>query len=71
MITWILTAISLFGNWLNCRKLRVCFIVWILCNVGWLSYDLAGFVYARAVLDAVQIGFSIYGYINWRKTDGS
>ena len=71
MITWVLTAISLFGNWLNCRKLRICFIVWIFCNVGWLGYDFAGSVYARAVLDSVQIGFSVYGYINWRKADGS
>lgn len=64
-MTWLLTAISLFGNWLNCRKVRACFVLWIACNLGWTWIDITGGVYSRAILDAVQIGFSIYGLWKW------
>lgn len=69
IITWILTVISLVGNYLNCRKIRICFIIWILCNIGWMIYDLHGRIYSRALLDLVQTAFSIYGYISWGKRD--
>lgn len=67
MITWLLTILSLTGNWMNCRKIRSCFLLWIGCNIGWLAYDLAHGVISRAVLDSVQIGFSVFGFIEWGK----
>ena len=60
-----LTAISLFGNYLNCRKKRFCFLLWIVCNIGWASIDVLSGAYSRAVLDVVQIAFSVYGYREW------
>jgi nicotinamide riboside transporter PnuC len=68
-MTWLFTAISLLGNYLNCRKLRCGFLVWIVCNICWLAYDIMNGIYSRAVLDIVQTGFSIYGYIEWGKID--
>lgn len=67
MFQTFLTVISLLGNFLNCRKLRICFILWIACNIGWIYVDLYAGSYSRMILDAVQIIFSIYGYINWGK----
>lgn len=64
-MTWLLTAISLLGNWLNCRKVRACFVLWITCNLGWTWIDITGGVYSRAILDVVQIGFSVYGLWKW------
>lgn len=68
-MTWFLTIISLIGNYLNCRKIRISFIVWLICNTGWLIYDLYNRIYSRAILDLVQSGFCIYGYLKWRKED--
>lgn len=65
MLQTILTIISLFGNYLNCRKMRICFLLWIICNIGWIYVDFSNQAYSRMVLDAVQIGFSVYGFINW------
>lgn len=69
-MTWILTAISLIGNYLNCRKIRAGFILWLICNTGWLIYDLMTGLYSRALLDTVQSAFCIYGLIEWGKNDG-
>jgi len=65
VIAWILTAISLFGNWLNCRKIRYGFIVWLFVNTGWFIFDVYNGIYGRAVLDMVQNGFCVYGLIKW------
>lgn len=67
MFQTILTVISLTGNYLNCRKKRVCFILWIACNVGWVCVDFNAGSYSRMMLDAVQICFSFYGYKHWGK----
>lgn len=67
MFQTVLTIISLVGNYLNCRKLRICFVLWIVCNIGWIYVDFNSGAYSRMILDAVQIGFSFYGYRNWGK----
>lgn len=69
MIQAILTAVSLFGNYLNCRKVRCCFVIWIACNMGWMIIDITSGSYSRAVLDIVQTFFAIYGYKEWARHD--
>ena len=69
-MTWLLTIVSLIGNYLNCRKVRVCFVIWLICNVGWLVYDIANAIYARAILDIVQSAFCVYGYYEWGENNG-
>lgn len=66
-MTWILTAISLAGNYLNSTKHRSGFWIWIICNTGWLIYDIYNGIYARAVLDIVQTAFCILGLIKWKE----
>lgn len=67
MFQAILTIASLIGNYLNCRKKKICFILWIVCNIGWMCVDLNAGSYSRMLLNAVQIGFNIYGYKHWAK----
>lgn len=62
---WFLTAISLFGNFLNCNRKRECFILWICCNIGWMIIDIIHGTHSRAVLDVVQTAFAFYGYRTW------
>lgn len=66
---WILTVVSLFGNLLNCMRVRLCFMLWIACNIGWLVIDIKAGTYSRAVLDIVQTGFAIFGFIRWGKCE--
>lgn len=66
---WFLTLVSLFGNLLNCLKVRTCFMLWIVCNIGWMVIDIQSGTYSRAVLDIVQMGFSIFGYVRWGKRE--
>lgn len=63
----ILTIGCLFGDLFNCKKMRICFIIWGVCNVGWLFVDLTNGAYSRMILDAVQIGFNLYGLRQWSK----
>ena len=67
MIKLILTIISLLGNLLNCKKIVICFYIWIVCNIGWTIIDIKEKSYPRAILDIVQIGFSIYGIKKWKE----
>ena len=57
--------ISLIGNYLNCRKKRIGFVLWFICNTGWFIYDIVNKTYSRAILDTVQSVFCIYGLIEW------
>lgn len=66
-MTWLLTIISLAGNFLNSTKRISGFYIWIVCNLGWLIYDIINGIYSRAVLDIVQTGFCILGIYEWRK----
>lgn len=63
----ILTIGCLLGDFFNCKKARICFVIWAICNVGWLFVDLVNGAYSRMVLDAVQICFNLYGLRQWSK----
>lgn len=69
-MTWILAIISLAGNVLNSNKIVYGFHVWIICNVGWLIYDISNSIYARACLDLIQTALCLYGIRTWTKKDG-
>ena len=60
-----LTIGCLLGNYFNCKRIKFCFIIWILCNIGWLYVDFLSCAYSRMVLNAVQIGFNVYGLTLW------
>lgn len=69
LIQTLLTIGCLLGDYFNCKKIRICFIVWAICNVGWLCVDLINGAYSRMVLDAVQICFNLYGLKKWTKSN--
>jgi len=65
-MTWILTAVCLAGTVLNVKKKRLCFVLWAAGNIAWLIYDIASGLYSRALLDAVQLGFAVWGFLEWK-----
>lgn len=68
-MTWIMTAISMFGSYLNSVKSIYCFYVWIIANILWIIYDVSIKLYSRAALDILQTILCVYGIINWRQCD--
>lgn len=68
-MTWALTVACLFGSLLNSLKIKACFYVWIVCNVGWSIVDIMAGAYSRVVLDVVQMAFSVFGIIKWGKCE--
>ncbi len=67
IFTWTVTAICLTGTALNVRKNILCFYLWSIGNIAWLVFDLSGDLYSRAILDAVQLVFALWGIVEWRK----
>ena len=67
MITWLFTAVSLAGTVLNVRTNILCFYLWSVGNIAWLTYDIASGLYSRAVLDVVHLAFAIWGIFAWRE----
>lgn len=70
MITWLITAVCLIGTLLNVKKNVLCFYLWAVGNIAWLVYDLLTGLYSRAMLDAIQLAFAVWGIMEWsRKRD--
>lgn len=67
IISWITTAICLFGTILNVKKLNTCFYLWLIGNVMWLCIDIYNGLWSRAILDIVQGVLAVWGIIEWRK----
>ncbi|MEE1301262.1 MAG: nicotinamide mononucleotide transporter [Bacteroidales bacterium] len=65
LIQAILTVGCLVADYFNCKKMRVCFIIWAICNIGWFCVDLINGAYSRMILDTVQMCFNVYGLIKW------
>jgi len=69
IFTWTLTAITIYGTFLNSRQNKYGFIIWGLCNCAWLGVDLSRGIYAQGALYVVFIGFNIYGWLQWRQKE--
>ncbi len=65
--TWAITVISLTGTILNVKKNILCFYLWSIGNIAWLTFDIWQGLYSRAVLDFVQLAFAIWGIVAWRE----
>ena len=65
-MTWVIAAVCLVGTVLNIKKKRLCFVLWTIGNIAWLIFDIASGLYSRALLDAVQLGFAVWGLFEWK-----
>lgn len=67
-MTWVLAAVSLSATWLNARKHRTCFLLWIGTNAAWASINWAVYGnHARAALDVCYAGLAFYGWRKWKE----
>jgi nicotinamide riboside transporter PnuC len=63
---WITAAVSLLGVWLNIRKHRSCFVLWIGSNASWCLADATHGLPEQASLHAVYVLLAIHGLMAWR-----
>ena len=67
--TWFFSILAVIGSILNVKKINTCFIIWTICNIFWLIYDLINHEFARSILDLVNLATSTWGIFAWFKTD--
>jgi nicotinamide riboside transporter PnuC len=63
--TWILTAMSVIGAYLNVKKKRISFLLYTIANIGWILTNLYFEIYSQAALFFVFTLLSTYGWIEW------
>lgn len=67
IVAWFFSILAVIGSILNVQKIRSCFIIWTICNVFWVIYDLISKQYARLILDCVNLATSTWGIFAWFK----
>jgi len=66
-LTFFLMLTSLVATYLNVKKKRVCFKIWLGTNTCWAIYDFSIGAVWQGCLFVVYVGLAIYGIWNWRK----
>jgi hypothetical protein len=67
IFTFVLTAASLVGVWLNIKKNKVCFYIWSGTNFSWAAVDFVSGLFWQGVLFSIYFVLAIYGVYEWRK----
>jgi nicotinamide mononucleotide transporter len=67
--TWdaICTGLSLWGQWLTCRKRLECWVVWFTVDALYFALYLYKGIPFHAANMAIYLGLAIYGWIRWRQ----
>lgn len=65
MFAWSLTAISLYGAYLNVRKKWMGFLLWAIVDVLWAIYDWYIGEYAQAFLFLCYFYLAAWGLKSW------
>ena len=66
-LTLFLVIASLIATYLNIKKKRVCFKIWLVTNTLWASYDFWIGAFWQGWLFVTYVGLAIYGIWSWRK----
>lgn len=56
---------NIWGTILNIKVDYRAFVIWTICNVFWLAYDIYTKQYARIIVDIVNLATSTWGLIEW------
>ena len=69
LIEWGATLLSLAGFWLCIRHRAVCFLVFLLADLGWFVSAWVNFHPSLLAQQAVYILLNVVGYLMWRKDE--
>mgnify|MGYP003636484201 CR=1 FL=1 len=68
VLGWTSTALVLLGYVLNAKmKYRAAMVVWIVGDIGWVTYDFFITNVSHLVLSAVIISINLYGIYEQKK----
>lgn len=62
---WIVSLFSLLATWMNVRKMRICFALWICTNTTWAIVDALAGCWPRFVLDVAYVWLAVEGFWRW------
>lgn len=65
-ISWIAASLALFATWLNIKKDKRCFYIWLITNGFWAGYDIAKGLYAQGALFTAYFVLAVYGLWRWK-----
>lgn len=64
-VMWFFTIITIIAAFLNVFKNPICFILWIIADIGFFIRNYVLKDYAQATLWLVYLILSIFGLIAW------
>ena len=68
VLGWTSTALVLLGYILNAKtKFKAAMVVWIVGDIGWITYDFYIANFSHLVLSAIIISINLYGIYNIKK----
>lgn len=67
LVTLGMSAISIYGAWLNAKAKISGFYVWIVANCLWIIYSLATAQYGQVPLWVIYTLISLNGIREWKK----
>ena len=66
-MTWLIASLSLLATWLNIKKIRACFAIWLVTNITWSIYDFAHDLPAQGCLMCIYAALAVWGLFAWRR----
>ena len=71
-LTWGFSFLNIYATILNVRKAPISYLFWTFCNIFWLCFDIfVSHLYARVLIDIINLITSTYGFIVWSKSQKS
>lgn len=64
-MTWIIATAALIATWLNIKKDKRCFYIWMMTNSFWAIYDFNQAIYAQSFLFTIYFMLAAYGVWKW------
>jgi len=65
VIGWLATVVALLGVWLNNRRRRACFALWLISNTMTLCIHAAAGMWSLAVRDGAFFVLAVHGWWLW------
>lgn len=65
-IGWIATVLAVSGVWLNNRRRRICFVVWMISNAITAVLHAHAGLTALLVRDIIFFALAIEGFYRWK-----
>jgi nicotinamide mononucleotide transporter len=64
---WLCTVVSLLATWLNIRRSRHCFTLWLATNAVWAQASFSHDLPAKGWLHIAYLGLAAWGLRSWSR----